>query len=69
MSVLEGELRVSIDGSERLLKRGDVLDIPCGTAHTMAAATSDGARAMWQIRPALRTEQFFAAMDLSPRRA
>jgi quercetin dioxygenase-like cupin family protein len=65
--VLEGELRVSIDGSERLLTRGDVLDIPRGAVHAMAA-TSDGTRAKWQIRPALRTKQFFAAMDSSQRR-
>lgn len=60
--VLEGELRVLVDGRERLLGPGGVLDIPAGTVHAMTA-TDHGARALWQTRPALRTEEFYAAMD------
>ncbi|HEY7593380.1 MAG TPA: cupin domain-containing protein [Actinophytocola sp.] len=60
--VTEGELRVLLDGTERRVAAGEVLDIPRGTAHAMTA-TDKGARAVWQTRPALRTEQFFAAMD------
>lgn len=60
--VLEGTLRVLLDGAEREVGAGEVLDIPRGTVHAMTA--SDGpARAIWQTRPALRTESFFAGMD------
>jgi hypothetical protein len=60
--MLEGRLRVLVEGDERMLGPGDVLDVPRGSVHTMTA-TDDGARAIWQTRPALRTEQFFAAMS------
>lgn len=65
--ILEGRLRVLMDGAERLLSPGDVLDIPRGAVHAMTA-TDGGARAVWQTRPALRTEQFFAAMDAAQSR-
>jgi mannose-6-phosphate isomerase-like protein (cupin superfamily) len=65
--ILEGQLRVLLDGEERQFGPGDVLDIPRGTVHAMTA-TADGARAIWQTRPALRTEQFFAAMDAAQSR-
>jgi mannose-6-phosphate isomerase-like protein (cupin superfamily) len=65
--ILEGRLRVLVDGAEHLLSPGDVLDIPRGTVHAMTA-TAGGARAIWQTRPALRTEQFFAAMDAAQSR-
>lgn len=65
--VVEGTLRVQIDGAERLVGPGDVLDVPRGAVHAMAA-TDGGARAVWQTRPALRTEEFFAAMDAAHRR-
>ncbi len=65
--VLDGQLRVLLDGEERLLGPGDTLDVPRGTVHAMTA-THDGARAIWQTRPAMRTEQFFAAMDAAQHR-
>lgn len=65
--VTEGRLRVVIDGEERVLTAGDTLDVPRGTVHAMTA-TDTGARATWQTRPALRTEEFFAAMDAAHQR-
>ncbi|MPZ81924.1 MAG: cupin domain-containing protein [Actinophytocola sp.] len=65
--VVDGQLRVLLDGEERLLGPGDVLDIPRGTVHAMTA-THDGARAIWQTRPAMHTERFFAAMDAAHNR-
>lgn len=65
--LVEGRLRVLIGGAERLLSPGDVLDIPRGTVHAMTA-TDGGARAVWQTRPALHTERFFAAMDAAQSR-
>lgn len=65
--ILEGELRADLAGSALRLGPGDVLDVPRGTVHAMTA-TKAGARAVWQTRPALRTEEFFAAMDAAQRR-
>jgi mannose-6-phosphate isomerase-like protein (cupin superfamily) len=65
--IVEGRLRVLIDGAERVLGPGDVVDVPCGAVHAMTAV--DGpARAIWQTRPALRTEAFFAGIDAAQRR-
>jgi mannose-6-phosphate isomerase-like protein (cupin superfamily) len=63
--VLEGELRVRLGAAERTLRAGDVLDIPRGTAHQMWNASERRARARWEVRPALRTQEFFAAVDRS----
>jgi quercetin dioxygenase-like cupin family protein len=60
--VLEGQLRALVADSERLLGPGDELHIPRGTVHAMTA-TEAPTRAIWQTRPALRTEEFFAGMD------
>ena len=61
--VSEGELRVNLDGEERVLRAGDTLEIPRGTPHSMWATAHS--RANWQVRPALRTADFFAAVDAS----
>src|SRR4051794_27068179 len=55
--VLEGAVRVVIDGEERRYEAGESFDIPAGTAHQMAGA--GGARVHWEVRPALRTAEFF----------
>jgi quercetin dioxygenase-like cupin family protein len=65
--VVDGRLRVVLDGRERVLGPGDVLDVPPGTVHAMTA-TDQGARAIWQIRPALRTQEMFAALSEAHRR-
>jgi quercetin dioxygenase-like cupin family protein len=55
--VLEGKVRTVIDGDERSYATGDVFEVPAGTPHQM---TGDGpARVSWQVRPALRTAEFF----------
>jgi len=55
--VLEGNVRAVIDGDERSYARGDVFEVPPGSPHRM---TGDGpARVSWQVRPALRTAEFF----------
>lgn len=57
--VLEGELRARIADTERTVRAGESLDVPAGTPHAMWNAAPDPARALWQTRPALRTEGFF----------
>jgi mannose-6-phosphate isomerase-like protein (cupin superfamily) len=55
--VLEGTILAIIDGVERRYTAGETFDVPVGTAHQMAG---DGpARVRWEIRPALRTAEFF----------
>lgn len=55
--VLEGNVRAVVDGEERRYVAGDVFDIPARTPHQMAG---DGRALLhWEVRPALRTAEFF----------
>ena len=55
--VLEGAVRTIIDGVERTYRKEETFEVPAGTPHKM---TGDGpARVRWQVRPALRTAEFF----------
>lgn len=55
--VLEGRIRTIIDDEERGYEAGESFEVPAGTVHQMAA---DGpARMRWEVRPALRTAEFF----------
>jgi mannose-6-phosphate isomerase-like protein (cupin superfamily) len=60
--VLEGTLRVELDGAERSLSAGETLDIPRGTRHRMWNPEPVPARARWETRPAGRTEEWFTAL-------
>src|SRR5262249_15578452 len=55
--VLEGTVRAVVDGQERRYEAGDAFDIPARTPHQMAGAGP--ARVHWEVRPALRTAEFF----------
>jgi quercetin dioxygenase-like cupin family protein len=57
--VLEGELRARIDGTEHTVRPGETLAVPAGTPHSMWNPGPGHARAVWQTRPALKTEAFF----------
>jgi quercetin dioxygenase-like cupin family protein len=58
--VLEGAIRTIVDGVERRYEKGDRFEVPAGTPHQM---TSDGpARVHWEVRPALRTAEFFETL-------
>jgi quercetin dioxygenase-like cupin family protein len=55
--VLDGAVRTVIAGDERRYAAGEVFEVPAGTPHRMAG---DGpARVRWEVRPALRTAEFF----------
>lgn len=55
--VLDGAMNTIVGGVERRYEAGEVFEVPAGTVHTMV---SDGpARVSWQVRPALRTAEFF----------
>jgi quercetin dioxygenase-like cupin family protein len=60
--VLEGTLTATVGGRELVLRAGETLDIPRGTVHAMWNAGTERARVRWQVRPAGRTEQWFASV-------
>ena len=61
--VLEGSLRVRLEGEERELSAGETLEIPRGVSHLMWNPGPEPARAIWQTRPAGRTEEWFRSID------
>ena len=64
--VIEGRMRIRVDGRMRVLEPGDVIETPAGTAHRHTGAGDDAARVRLQLRPARRTEAWLeriAAMD------
>jgi quercetin dioxygenase-like cupin family protein len=63
IEVLEGTLKTRVDGEERELRAGDVLDIPRGAVHQMWNEADVPARASWVTSPAGRTAQWFADLD------
>jgi quercetin dioxygenase-like cupin family protein len=55
--VLEGTVLTVIDGVSRRYETGDVFHVSAGVLHQLVG---DGAaRVNWQVRPALRTAEFF----------
>ncbi len=62
--VLEGEITVELDGRRQTLRADETIDIPRRTGHQMwNAHPTDPARVRWTTTPALRTEQWWAALD------
>ena len=57
--VLEGELRARVGDVEHTVRAGETLEVPSGTPHAMWNPGPGRARAVWQTRPALKTEAFF----------
>jgi mannose-6-phosphate isomerase-like protein (cupin superfamily) len=55
--VLEGTMHAVIGGDERWYGEGETFDVPAGMPHQMAA--EGPTRLRWEVRPALRTAEFF----------
>jgi hypothetical protein len=55
--VLDGAMRTIIGGVERVYGEGESFEVSAGTAHQMAA--EGPTRLRWEVRPALRTAEFF----------
>jgi hypothetical protein len=56
-AVLEGRMHAIVGDEERDFESGESFEVPAGTSHRMAA---DGpTRVRWEVRPALRTAEFF----------
>jgi quercetin dioxygenase-like cupin family protein len=59
--VLEGTVRLIVGGGEeRRYETGEQFDVAPGTVHQMAA--DPPARLRWEVRPALRTAEFFEVL-------
>ena len=55
--VLSGRIHAVIDGEEVWHDQGEQFDVPAGVSHQMAA---EGPTVLkWEVRPALRTAEFF----------
>ena len=59
--VLEGSIALRVGHEHRTVPAGESFDIPRGTVHTMGPAGGP-ARVRWEVRPALRTEEFLTQM-------
>jgi len=55
--VLEGSMRAIVGGEEKVYAAGETIDVPAGTPHQMGA--HEPTRMRWEVRPALRTAEFF----------
>jgi quercetin dioxygenase-like cupin family protein len=55
--ILEGSVRMRIDGIEREATTGDVIVVPRGSSHVWWNPTDTPARVLADLRPALRTQE------------
>jgi hypothetical protein len=62
--VLEGRMETLIGGVSRAYDAGAVFEVPPATPHQMRA--EGPARMRWEVRPALRTAEFFERMYTAP---
>ena len=58
-TVQSGQLHAVVDGVERDLFDGDVLEVPRGACHQMWGAADEPTVVVWRTTPALRTDQMF----------
>jgi mannose-6-phosphate isomerase-like protein (cupin superfamily) len=61
--VLEGTLTAKLGGEEFDLGPEQMLDVPRGTHHQIWNRGEVPTRALWQTRPAGRTEEWFRSID------
>ena len=60
--ILSGAVRAGVDGEPRTLREGDVLDVPAGTVHEFGGHPDEGGKVRWEVRPPLRTREFFVRL-------
>ena len=51
-------MRAIIDGTETIYEAGETFDVPPAVVHQMAPE-GGAARTRWEVRPAMRTADFF----------
>ena len=60
--VLEGAVQAVVEGQARRHEAGETFEVPAGSVHQMGG---DGrARVRWEVRPALKTAEFFEGLYL-----
>jgi len=60
--VLSGSVRAGVDGEVGILTEGDVLVVPAGTMHEFGGDPEGPGTVRWEVRPALRTREFFEGL-------
>jgi quercetin dioxygenase-like cupin family protein/uncharacterized protein YndB with AHSA1/START domain len=65
--VIEGTLRLVVDGREHLLGPGETMEIPAGTPHRQLAGDEGSGRVRVTVRPAARTLEFLELLADYPR--
>ena len=60
--IIEGSATVLVDGTERVLREGDVLEVVPGTPHTWWNSGDGLLRLVIEFRPALRMQSFFETL-------
>ena len=58
-TVLDGMITVEIAGVRRTYVAGEQFSVPRGTEHAMRNLGTQPVQVRWEVRPALRTQQFF----------
>ena len=61
--ILDGTVRVDIDGRQRDLSAGDTLTVTPGQVHRMWNPATTPARVRWATSPALTTMEWFEGID------
>ena len=59
VQVLAGRLHLTIEGSQRVLEEGEMIDIPRGVRHAVWNASPEGSRSLGEFRPAGDIEEAF----------
>ena len=65
--IVQGALQFRVGESDRLLNAGEELSVPVGALHSAYNPGSVQTLVIWGTRPALRTAEFFLAMDRATR--
>ena len=60
--VLSGKFSVQVDQKEDIYRVGDSFIVPAGSSHTRHNVSDREGRLSWQVRPAMRTAEFFEKM-------
>jgi quercetin dioxygenase-like cupin family protein/uncharacterized protein YndB with AHSA1/START domain len=65
--VIEGTMRLVVDGREHLLGPGETMEVPAGTPHRQLAGDEGSGRVRVTVRPAARTREFLELLADYPR--
>lgn len=57
--VLEGSVRAATGDDEIVMRAGDELIVAAGMPHEFGGAPGEAGRVRWEVRPPLRTREFF----------